>query len=134
MASSSSPSDRTVSARAVLRALAEYRRHGSRRAMAALERAEPDLAEFVLEGLSGAYHELLRLGGTPKATRRAYRRVQELALVAVAALRHGHDELWQQEIRAEPRLAVLADPPAVNNSDSDSGGGDEEDPSASPPP
>lgn len=95
-------SDRQVSARAVLRALAEVRRAGGRGAMERLEQTEPDLAEFVLEGLSLVHQHMLALGGPPRRTRKAYRELESLVLVAIEAVRQGHLELWREQVAGTP--------------------------------
>ena len=88
-------SDQQVSARAILRAEAELRRVGHRQAMTQLEQVEPDLSSHLWEELSGIHRRLLALGGPPKESRKCYRRIQRLMLVAIFALRHGHHELWR---------------------------------------
>lgn len=117
--SSSSPppssSDRHVSARAILRALAQVQRWGEARAMRRLEELEPDLAEFVLERLSLVHRHLHALGAPPKRTDKAYQQVQLLVFVAVEALRQSQLELWAELTAGEQRLATLgaAAPPAA---------------------
>ena len=88
--------DQQVSARAVLDAVMELRRRGSRQALQELEQVEPDLASYLMESLSDVHQKLLALGGPAKASRRLYDDMQSLALVCIAALRKGHYELWRQ--------------------------------------
>jgi hypothetical protein len=101
-------SDQQVSARDVLRALARLRRQGIDEAMRELEALEPDLASFVMEEFSLVYRDLLALGGSPKRSRRAQRRVQDLVVVSVLALREAHHRLWQASTAGTP-LERLAD-------------------------
>ncbi|MDB5297564.1 MAG: hypothetical protein JWO31_3547 [Phycisphaerales bacterium] len=78
-----------VSVRAVLAALAEVKRRGHWPLFQRLERAEPDLAEHVLESLSLVHRDLLAAGASPKVARRLQRRVQSVVLVAWLCLRPG---------------------------------------------
>jgi hypothetical protein len=89
-------SDQTVS-RDILRAILEQRRTGNGAALESLERVEPDLAEFVMEELGQIHKRLLESGASTKHTRRLYRVVETLVVVAVLALRQGHTRLWQHE-------------------------------------
>jgi hypothetical protein len=104
-------SDRTVTARDVLRALLRVRREGARRLLADLERREPDLAEFLLEELTAIHGRLAAAGVSPRDARRLYRRVESGALVLLAAVRAAHLRLWQEDAAATP-LAALDPPPA----------------------
>lgn len=79
----------------ILHALLKLRRRGTTAALEHLEQVEPDLAAYLMETLSALHHDLLALGGPPKRTRRAYRGVESLVLVCIAALRAGHYELWR---------------------------------------
>ena len=90
-------SDQQVTAKIVVQALLEFERRGVTATLQNLEGVEPDLSEFVLERMTDIHHEILALGGPPKASRRAYRRVQTLVLVTIAALRRSHFELWRQD-------------------------------------
>jgi hypothetical protein len=91
-------SDSTVTARDVLRAVADVRRRGSSRAaLEDLEHREPDLAEFVLEELTALYHDVLASGANPRKTRRLFRRFQTLAAVIILSLREAHARLWVDE-------------------------------------
>ena len=109
-------SDQQVTAKIVLQTLAEFQRRGSTDAMHTLEAVEPDLTEHVLEQLTCIHQEILALGGPPKKSQRAYRSVQTLVLVAVAALRRGHYETWRQTSsgtrldQLDPTLAHSAPP------------------------
>lgn len=100
-------SDQQVSARAILRADSELRRLGHRRVMQQLEDLEPDLSSHLWEELSDINRRLLELGGPPQASRRVYRRIQRLMLIAVLSLRQGHIELWRD----------LIDPPGSSPTD-----------------
>jgi len=88
-------SDQQVSARAILRAESELRRVGHRQTMTQLEQIEPDLSGHLWEALSDIHRRLLALGGSPKESQRCYRRIQQLMLVTILAMRHGHHELWR---------------------------------------
>ena len=89
-------SDQQVTSKIVLQTLAEFQRRGSTDAMRTLEAVEPDLTEYFLEALTSIHQEILALGGAPKKSQRAYRSVQTLVLVSIAALRRGHYETWRQ--------------------------------------
>jgi hypothetical protein len=79
--------DQTISARAVLESLLRVQRTGSAAAMKQLEAAEPDLAEYMLEALTGVYQQLLGLGAPARKTRAVYAGIEMLVLVsALAAL------------------------------------------------
>lgn len=83
-----------VPARAVLAALADVRRRGHWPLFQLLERAEPDLAEHVLETLSLVHQSLLASGARPKVVRRLQRQVQAVVLVAWLCLRpRGDDDI-----------------------------------------
>ena len=90
--------DQQVTARAVLRAVAELERQGPGPAMRLLEQTEPDLAEYVMETLSLIHRRLLALGGNAAQSRRVYRQVQGLVLVSVGSLRHAHHQLWREQM------------------------------------
>jgi hypothetical protein len=83
-------SDQQVSAGDVLRALSRLRRHGIDEVMRELEAVEPDLASFLMEEFALVHRDLLALGGPPKRSRRAQRRVQDLVVVSVMAVREAH--------------------------------------------
>jgi hypothetical protein len=100
------PSDQAVTAKIVLQTLAEYERRGATHAMQTLEAVEPELTDHVLNQLTNIHQEILNLGGPPKKSQRAYRSVQALVLVALAALRRGHYETWRQA-NGETRLNQL---------------------------
>ena len=87
--------DQVVYAKDVLRAIAEVRRLGPRRAWSRLERLEPDLAEHALEELTALHHALGRTAAHPKQTRRSWRRAEALVLVLVTALRTARLRLWR---------------------------------------
>jgi hypothetical protein len=92
-----SSSDQTVTARDVLRALAEVRRRGSRAALEEFEKREPDLAEFLIEEVSALHHDVLASGADPRKARALSRRFERLAVVLVTTLRHAHLRLWGQQ-------------------------------------
>jgi len=79
----------SISAKAVLRALAEVKRRGHWPLFQQLEHAEPELAEHVLEELSLAHQTLLASVAPPKVVRRLQRQVQSVVLVAWLCLRPG---------------------------------------------
>jgi hypothetical protein len=83
------PPASTITAHRVLDATLEFRRLGHDRALQRLEAHEPELAEYVLEGLSALHGDLLKLGGPARQTRRTYLQAQELVLVTIAAVRGG---------------------------------------------
>lgn len=83
-----------VTAKHMLIALREYERLRSTQALQRLEQAEPDLTEHVLEALSRLNCDLFDAGVAPRVSRRIVRRVEAMALVAVAALQTAHAELW----------------------------------------
>lgn len=87
-------SDTTVTARDVLRAVADVRRRGTWAALEDLEHRERDLAEFVLEELTALHHDLLASGANPRKARRLARRTQALAAVIILSLRDAHARLW----------------------------------------
>ncbi|MFI5379014.1 MAG: hypothetical protein ACHRHE_06950 [Tepidisphaerales bacterium] len=78
-----------IPARRVLDALLEVRRLEADRALQRLEAHEPDLAEYLLEGLSALHCDLLGLGGGARATRNVYLEARQLVLVSIAAVRGG---------------------------------------------
>ena len=87
------PSDQQVTSQIILQTLQELSRLGTTPALEKLEQVEPDLASYLMESLSGIYHQMLGLGGSSKKTRRAYRQVQTLALVCILSMQKGHYEL-----------------------------------------
>ncbi len=114
-------SDQTVLARTILRAQSELRRVGHRQTMTQLEQVEPDLSGYLWEQLSEIHRLLLTLGGPPKTSQRCYRRVQQLMLVTILALRHGHHELWR-DLHGPPDIPPppeVPPPPQVDSSESD---------------
>lgn len=111
MASDQQVSPRAV-LRAVLRAIAEVRRAGTRRVLEHLEQVEPDLASHLMEELSLVHRELARTAATAAEVRRVQRRVQSLLLVCITALRTAHHELWRERTVGRP-LAELDPPPAA---------------------
>jgi hypothetical protein len=92
-----SSSDQLVTARDVLRALAEVRRRGNRAALEEFEKREPDLAEFLLEEVTALHHDVLASGAEPRKARRLSRRVETLAVVLVTTLRLAGLRLWGPE-------------------------------------
>jgi hypothetical protein len=109
-------SDQQVTARIIMQALLEFERRGSTDALKNLEAMEPDLTEFLLERLTDIHHDIQGLGGSPRSSRRVYRNVQTLVLVAVEALRRSHFELWRDNVggtrldQIDPSLAPPAEP------------------------
>ena len=89
--------ERVVRPRDVLAALADVRRLGRRRALEALEAAEPDLAEYALEELSAVHRRMADLGWRPRAVRRLAARVERMTLVLVTAVRTARLRLWRDE-------------------------------------
>jgi hypothetical protein len=87
----------TITAKAILAALAEIKRRGHWPLFQQLEHREPDLAEHVLEELSLIHQTLIASGASAKITRRLQRQVQCLVLVTVMAVRQG---------------ALIGDPPS----------------------
>jgi len=79
-----------VSAEAIQRALSELQQHGHLPLMQELEQVEPELMSHTWEQLSGIYQRLLRLGVSPKATRRLYVHIQSLIVTVVLANRLHH--------------------------------------------
>jgi len=79
-----------VTARDVLHALSEIRRRKHWPLFQELEKAEPDLTEFVLEEIAAIHHTLLESGVRPKTVRRLQRQVQTLVLVCVLAPRRSN--------------------------------------------
>jgi hypothetical protein len=78
----------TITARAILAALAEIKRRGRWPLFQQLESQEPELTEHVLEELSLVHQTLMASGASPKVTRRLQRQVQCLVLVTVLAVRN----------------------------------------------
>jgi hypothetical protein len=66
---------------ALRRTRAKLKRHGSTKVMRRLSDRQPRLADFLFEALSDLHGQLMALGGPPKATQKAYRRVRDLTLV-----------------------------------------------------
>lgn len=79
----------TVSAAAVLRAMQQVRRQGDCRIMDALEKAEPELAEYIMEEFSDIHRHILELGGPAKLSQSVQRQIQTMALVIVRAMQSG---------------------------------------------
>ena len=123
-------SDQLVSARVVLRAVMTLRRVGTSRAMAELERVEPDLASYMMEEFSLVHRDLLALRGPPRRTQRLQDRVQALALTCVAAMREAHYELWHQDAAGTPLAGLDPDAETGDGDDAaeDGGAGTEEPP------
>lgn len=88
-------SDGIVSPKHVLHAVMELQRRGSTPVLSDLEKLEPDLMEYLLEGLTQLHHALARSGLSAKQLRRLYRHAESLSLVCIMALRGAHRELWQ---------------------------------------
>ena len=101
-------SDQLVSAGDVLRAVLRMRRQGLDIFMRELEATEPDLASFVMEEFSLVHRDLLSLGGPPQRSRRAQRRIENLIVVTVTALREAHQRFWQASAAGTP-LGELTD-------------------------
>src|SRR4051812_12827848 len=91
----SMPSDQTVTARDVLRALADVRRRGTGPALAEFEQLEPDLAEFLIEEVTAIHHDVAAIGARARRVRALTERVETLAVVLVRSLRQAHLRLWE---------------------------------------
>lgn len=83
-----------VTAKHLLSSLRGYERLGATASLQRLEQAEPDLTEHVLEALSRLNSDLFDAGVAPRVSRRIVRRVESMAVVAIAALQAAHAELW----------------------------------------
>jgi hypothetical protein len=110
-------SDQTVTARDVLRALADVRRRGTRPALEELEQLEPDLAEFLIEEVTAIHHDVLATGARAGRVRALTRRVEQLVVVLVGSLRQAHHRLWADgpdalELPGRIDPAPPGDPPA----------------------
>ena len=107
--------DAIVTAADVLRAVMELRRRGHDEVLRELEAREPDLAEHLMEELGSIHKLLLETNATPKRVRRLSRRVEALALVMIASLRHAHRRLWEEGAAGTPLAridpTVAEDPP-----------------------
>jgi hypothetical protein len=77
----------SITAKAILSALADIKRRGRWPLFQQLEHHEPDLAEHVLEELSLVHQTLIATGASPKITRRLQCQVQRLVLVVVLAMK-----------------------------------------------
>ena len=95
--------DPPVSAKLILNALLELQRQGPERAMELLEKAEPELAGYLMEHLSLIHQKLVELGAPAKQTLRLQRRIESLLLVCIMAQR--------QACRLIGELAEEGDPP-----------------------
>jgi hypothetical protein len=100
------PSDQQVHPRLILRALGRLQRQGRRVMLEELEQAEPELASYLMENLSLIHRRLSSQIASEAKLRGIHRRIEELCLVCLEALRQGHRELWQQSISGTP-LAEL---------------------------
>ena len=106
-------SDQLVNSKLILDSLLELQRRGSSRAMEELEKLEPDLAEYLMEGLSLIHLKLLAVGARPKETLRLQRRIEGIILIAVVSLRKAHYQLWRKEVGSDlAELDPAADGPA----------------------
>jgi hypothetical protein len=114
-------SDRTVTARDVLRALLNVRREGTGRLLEDLERREPDLAEYLLEELTAVHGLMAAAGVPPRDARRVYRRVEAGALVLLAAVGAAHARLWRED--AAGTLLAAIDPTLTDSPQPDGGRG-----------
>jgi hypothetical protein len=124
------PSDQIVTARDVLKSLAEFRRLGAARLLEDLEAREADLCEFVLEELSAIHRRLLETGATARQVRRVTRQVEALALVIIASLRRAHARLWDVD---DPADGANADPAPGRLAAIVDAGGNAGSPSPAPP-
>ncbi|MEX2389771.1 MAG: hypothetical protein WD534_17975 [Phycisphaeraceae bacterium] len=86
------PEKQRVDARDVLWALQELQRRGTRYLIDELDESEPDLTDYLTEALSLIDRDILGLGGPARASRRTYRRVEELTLVCILAMRRRQDQ------------------------------------------
>jgi hypothetical protein len=77
---------RRISSRALLRAQMRWKRLGNQKLMAELERAEPDLAEYAMEGLTDLFHRLLETGAPARQTRSIYQQVESLVLICIHSM------------------------------------------------
>ncbi len=80
-----------ISAKAILSAMNEIRRHGHWPLFQQLEHEEPELAEQVLEGVSAIHQSLLESRAPPRVVRRLQRQIQSLVLVTVLSVRAAHE-------------------------------------------
>jgi hypothetical protein len=103
------PSDQTVTARDVLRALADVRRRGTRSALAEFEQLEPDLAEFLIEEVTAIHHDVAATGARARRLRALTERVETLVIVLVQSLRQAHLRLWG-ETPANPATDAAGTP------------------------
>ena len=117
-------SDQLVTARDVLRAVAEVRRVGRGAVLRDWERREPDLAEHLMEGLSDLHRLVLALAAHPRQERRLMRQIEALALVLLTALRRAQLRLWDQADGADAAMDG-AKPPATPGPDGETTGGGE---------
>lgn len=79
--------DPSVSAKLILDSLLHLQRQGPERAMEQLEKAEPELAGYLMEHMSLIHQKLLELGAPAKQTLRLQRRIESLLLVCIMAQR-----------------------------------------------
>lgn len=80
------PRDQPVSAKRVLAAVLKVRRRGPARCLENLEREQPELAEYVMEAMSLAHSNLLKLGAAARPTGRVFLEFQNIVLVGAVAL------------------------------------------------
>jgi hypothetical protein len=80
------PTNPIVGARDVLRAISKLQRQHLVKAMAELERGEPELAEYLLEVTTDIFGLLLRTGIAARETRQIHQRLQSLCIVLIFSL------------------------------------------------
>ena len=114
-------SDQQVSSKAVMAAMLQVGRVGTRQTLEELEQIEPDLSEYLMETLGQLHQRLFTLGGTAAQTRRLTRDIEVMALVCITALRCGHLELWQHSEAGQTFESPIA--PAAGDTPTGSSGG-----------
>jgi len=108
-------SDRIVTAKMVLQAQIELQRLGIHKTVVTLEATEPDLAEYLLEGSTALYHQILRTGASNKQARQIHEGMQRLTLVCLRSLQLAHAELWQESVANPPIPPRRLNSPDSNN-------------------
>jgi hypothetical protein len=96
------PDSMLVEAEYVVRAHEEVVAKGSDGAMAELAKTEPALAAFVQHGLVTVAGKLALTGAPTEVVQGAYQDALAIILAGIAALRHGHYELWKDMLAATP--------------------------------
>ena len=99
----------------VLQSLLELQRQGTDKVMTHLEQTEPDLAEYLMEGLSQVHQKLLDAGASHRQAQRLYYRVETLTLVCILSLRKAQQQLWEEAMGSSLKdldPSAEQDPPA----------------------